>query len=73
MDQTAKPFWASRTIWANLFMVAGVVLESTGVTDVMTPDTQEIALAAVMGVVNLILRFVTTDPIEILSAPSSST
>ncbi len=68
MDQQSKPFWASRTIWANLFMVAGVILESTGVTDVFNPETQEMALAAVMGVVNLILRFVTTEPISIVSS-----
>ncbi len=71
MDQQTKPFWASRTIWANLFMVAGVVLESTGVTDIFNAETQEMALAAVMGVVNLVLRFVTKDPITI--APGANT
>ena len=72
MDQQTKPFWASRTIWANIFMITGVVLESTGVTNVFNPETQEVALAAVMGVVNLILRFVTANPISISPSPNDS-
>ncbi len=61
----SKPFWASRTIWANLIMVAGVILETTGVTDVMNAETQEVAIGAIMGVVNLILRFVSKTPVTL--------
>ena len=55
MEET-KPFWASRTIWANVLMVAGIVLESTGVTNILDPETQLVVLGAVMGVVNVVLR-----------------
>lgn len=68
MEQT-KPFWASRTIWANLVMVAGVVLESTGVTNVLDPETQSLILGGIMGIVNVILRFVTKDAVVIQPAP----
>ncbi|MCG8408934.1 MAG: hypothetical protein MI923_27325, partial [Phycisphaerales bacterium] len=60
------------TIWANVLMVAGVVLESTGVTDVLNTETQEMALAAILGVVNLVLRFVTREPISISSSAGNA-
>ncbi len=72
MDPQAKPFWASRTIWANVLMVAGVVLESTGVTNVLNPETQELALGAILGVVNLVLRFLTKEPITVTASPRIS-
>lgn len=34
--------------------------------------TQEVALSAVLGVVNLVLRFITTEPIAVVGAPKSS-
>ena len=61
----AKPFWASRTLYVNLLMVLGALLESFGVTSVLNPEMQQEAIGVIMGVVNIILRFVTTQPVTL--------
>ena len=60
-----KKWYMSKTLWANGLMVLAAVLEAAGVTNVLTPEVQAEVIAVVMGVVNMVLRFVTTEPVEV--------
>lgn len=54
-----KKWYASKTLWSNLLMLGGVVaLNATG-KDILTPEVQ----AAILVVVNVILRIVTKEEI----------
>ena len=59
MTTTGKKFYKSKTFWVNLLSLAGLVLQSqTGF--VVAPELQ----AGILSVLNGILRFATTEPIE---------
>jgi len=60
-----KKWYRSKTVWANGLAVLAVILEATGVTNILTPEVQAEAVMACMGVVNLVLRFVTDESISI--------
>ena len=60
-----KKWYESKTIWTNGLMVLAVALEGFGVTNVLTAEVQAEAVGVVMGVVNLVLRFVTDEPVEV--------
>jgi hypothetical protein len=54
-----KKWYASKTLWSNTLMLAGVIaLNATG-KDLLTPEVQ----AAILVVVNVILRVVTKEEI----------
>ena len=55
-----KPFWRSKTFWVNLIAVIGMMAQ-TQYGFVITPEEQ----AAILGVINLILRAVTKEPIAL--------
>lgn len=59
----AKPFWASKTMWANA--VGGVAMFATaaGIDLGLTPEAQAQVIGGIMVVVNVILRFVTKQPV----------
>jgi uncharacterized membrane-anchored protein len=59
---TAKPWWASKTLWANGIAVIAAGLTITGVAD-LTPEMQAEIVAVIIGGVNIALRFVTKDAI----------
>jgi len=61
--EPAKPWYASKTMWANL--IAGVVTLGGvfGLDLGLTPENQAQLVAAIMVVVNIVLRFVTKGPI----------
>ena len=61
MEET-KPFWASKTIWVNIIAVGAVLAGSAGLE--ITADLQASIVATVMGIANIILRFVTKAPIS---------
>ena len=58
-----KPFYASKTLWANL--IAGVAAVSTafGFDLGLSPEAQTAIVGGVMAVVNVVLRLVTKDAI----------
>ena len=60
-----KKWYRSKTVWANGLAVLAVILEATGVTNILTAEVQAETVVAVMGVVNLVLRFVTDESISI--------
>jgi len=53
-----KPFWRSKTFWVNIIAVIGIMTQ-TQFGFVISPEEQ----AALLGVINLILRAVTKEPI----------
>lgn len=59
----AKPFWTSKTLWANFIAVIAAVLAATGVAD-LGADVQAEIVAMIMGGVNIALRFVTNSPVK---------
>ena len=54
-----KPFWQSKTLWVNLIAVVGDLMGVYGQT--LSGDEK----IAILGVINLILRFVTTQPVTL--------
>lgn len=65
----AKPWYQSKTLWVNWLVAvlsAGVILLDAVAADQLplpvTPDAAMVALA--LGVVNLVLRYLTDQPIE---------
>jgi len=55
----SKSWYTSKTIWANLLAGVVVVATITGVDLGLSPEAQAEIVAAVMVIVNLVLRFVT--------------
>lgn len=55
----SKPFWASKTIWANILSLIATIATVFGVDLGLTPEVQATIIAGVMGVVNIALRLVT--------------
>jgi hypothetical protein len=56
-EASMKKMWRSKTIWFQIFSVAAAV---SG----MLPIPADIA-AAIVGVINVGLRFVTTEPVSV--------
>lgn len=59
----AKPFWASKTLIANV--IAGIVAVSTafGLDLGLSPETQTALVGGILALVNIVLRFMTSKPI----------
>lgn len=60
---SSKPWWASKTVWANVMALIATLGAGFGLNLGLDPETQALILAAVMALVNLALRFVTSEPI----------
>ena len=58
----AKPFWKSKTLWANLAVVLVGVADQFIAGGLIPPEWTPTVLGFV-GVVNVILRTVTTAPL----------
>jgi len=61
MENSSKKWYDSKTVWVNGVMLAGVVVQSVTGQNVITPEIQ----AAIITIINLILRSVTKDKITI--------
>jgi hypothetical protein len=58
METTSKKIWVSKTLWVNILAIAALLIQAkTGY--VLEPDTQ----IYVLGVLNVVLRFVTKEAI----------
>mgnify|MGYP007031193629 CR=1 FL=1 len=55
-----KDWWKSRTVWVNLLAFAGFMVQAVTGQELLTVEAQ----AVVIAVLNIILRFQTTDPIR---------
>lgn len=64
--QDTKPWWASRTVWANLIAGAWVVARALGFDPgLFDQQTEAELLGAVMVVVNLALRLDTKSAVTL--------
>ena len=61
--ENGKPFWASRTLWINFIAVVAAGFGAFGIDLGLDPETQIAVVGGLMGIVNIILRFVTRTPI----------
>lgn len=55
-----KKWYESKTLWINIFGFLIVVMEYAGTINIGDPE----ALAAGIAVINVILRFITNQPID---------
>ena len=55
----SKKWYASKTLWSNAVMLAGVIVLNTTGQDLLTPEVQ----AAIITVVNVVLRVITKEEI----------
>lgn len=61
----SKPWYASKTIWANVvaFVATMATVFGLDLPFDLSAEVQAEIVAAVMAVVNIVLRFVTSTPI----------
>jgi hypothetical protein len=59
-----KSLFASKTVWVNVISAVVMFLEGQEFLNVI-PDTWEALLAALVFGLNIILRFITTQPVTI--------
>lgn len=64
MENQAKPWFRSKTIWANAIAGAVTVAGIFGLDLGLDEAAQAQLVAGVMVVVNLVLRFVTNSPVK---------
>jgi len=55
-----KPFWKSRTLWANAIALVALGLQEAFGHEVLPLEIQ----GTILGLLNIVLRFATTTPIE---------
>jgi hypothetical protein len=55
-----KDWWLSRTVWVNLLAFAAFMTQAVTGQDLLNIETQ----AVIIAVLNIILRFQTSDPIR---------
>lgn len=56
----AKKWYASKTVWVNVLMAIGIVLNVTVGNDLLNAEAQ----GAIVIVVNLIFRLITNKPLS---------
>lgn len=70
MTACPKCWWKSRTLWFNAACAALLALEAaTGVIQPYVPVNVYLVMAAVLPVVNAILRVITTQALTIKAEP----
>lgn len=61
----AKSFLKSRTFWTNMLVLAAGVVGYVGGHEVIQQYPQVVAISgAVVGALNIVLRFLTTQPVK---------
>ncbi len=63
MNNDSKPIWASKTLWINFLAIVAAVSGAFGLDLGLDPETQIAAVGVIMGIVNMVLRFVTKAPV----------
>jgi len=64
-----KHILESKTFWANLISLValGLSVSGHGIPDsIATPEAQAQAVVAIMGVSNIVLRAITTEPVKVI-------
>jgi hypothetical protein len=60
-----KDFWKSKTLWFNALALIVIVVEAFGYADFVPDENIAEYAAAVITIANVILRFVTREPIKL--------
>lgn len=68
----AKVWWQSKTVWANIIIVAVAVLAYIGAQPGLIPAEFAPWVLAAGGVLNIILRFVTGAPLSLGKKPDGT-
>lgn len=63
-----KPWWQSKTIWVNALTLAVLIIGVLVTQDGVIPESWLKWLAAVSAVVNVVLRFITEQPITLTAS-----
>lgn len=59
-DENTTAWWASRTLWVNAIAIAAMVAQGVTGKVLINMELQ----ATILGVINMVLRFVTKTPIS---------
>lgn len=59
-----KDFYKSKTFWVNLVAIVASIAGVFSLDLGLDPETQTAVVASIMGVVNIVLRFITKEPIK---------
>lgn len=59
MTTTAKPFWASKTLWVNAVALVAALAAAFGLDLGLDAETQGTLVAGALALVNIVLRLVT--------------
>ena len=62
-----KPWWASKTLWFNVLTLAVLVIGVLVSQEGLVPEGWLKWLGAVAAVINVILRFITNQPLTLAS------
>jgi hypothetical protein len=60
-----KPFWASKTLWVNLFAGVATVSTAFGFDLGLDPETQVAIVGGIIAVANMILRAMTKTAVSV--------
>lgn len=61
-----KSIFKSRTFWTNMLVLAAGVVGYVGGHEVIQQYPQVVAISgAVVGAINIVLRFLTTEPVKV--------
>lgn len=63
----SKPFWASKTLWVNMVMLVATISTAFGFDFGLDAETQIAVVGGVMGIVNVLLRFMTKSSVTAFS------
>jgi hypothetical protein len=61
----SKPFWASKTLWANIIGGAVAIGTAFGLDLGLDAEAQTAIVGGIMTVINVILRFMTSAPVTV--------
>ena len=64
----SKSILVSKTLWTNILMAIGAMLAYLSGQDYIPPEVVEYIIALAIPIVNIILRFMTKNPVD-LSLP----
>ena len=60
-----KPFWASKTIWANVIAFTAAISTAFGIDLGLDPESQTAIVGGIMAVANVILRVITSKAVSV--------
>ena len=59
----AKQFWKSKTLWVNVIVIVGIILNAFFGFE-LTAEEQGVIVPAILGIVNIALRVKTNTPLK---------